>query len=385
MMWCRSLVFLSCLATALLAAWPCAATAADATTVTSYLIEEAGKAAHIRALLPRAAKLEPGLWQKLLHDAQAEIADFRKIADEDLGLLEKGQSWQPYTFDMFWTEHFVSDRFVSLLQMNYQYTGGAHGNIDFRTLLWDRKIQGPIGLEQILKEAGDDGSALRAVAAYAREELIRLKVRQSGFTLEEARRDPALDELMPTREVFANLTLQPSSTRGLAAGLTFHFAPYYLGSYAEGSYRLFVPSHVFSAYLDSAYAGYFEGKPLITTPLIGLTGAPVILTLEGISERERIASPLHLKGEAPPDWFVNGTAAVEVATNSGEVLARGEIRPDPKQPASGATYGTLPFTGRIAFQQPQPGTQGLIRFVHGGIDPASSEARRQSVLLFVGF
>jgi hypothetical protein len=55
------------------------------------------------------------------------------------------------------------------------------------------------------------------------------------------------------------VSLAPSTEAGKSSGLTFHYAPYMVGSYAEGSYIAFVPWETLKPYLTPEGAAIFGG------------------------------------------------------------------------------------------------------------------------------
>jgi hypothetical protein len=55
------------------------------------------------------------------------------------------------------------------------------------------------------------------------------------------------------------VTLAPSTVAGKSSGLTFHFQPYAVGAYAEGSYVAFVAREALTPYLAPQSAALFGG------------------------------------------------------------------------------------------------------------------------------
>jgi hypothetical protein len=55
------------------------------------------------------------------------------------------------------------------------------------------------------------------------------------------------------------VTLAPSTQDGKSSGLTFHYPPYAVGPYAEGSYVAFVPWEKLGPYLTPQGAAIFGG------------------------------------------------------------------------------------------------------------------------------
>ena len=55
------------------------------------------------------------------------------------------------------------------------------------------------------------------------------------------------------------VTLTPSTVSGKSSGLTFHYPPYAVGSYAEGEYIAFVPWETLKPYLTPEGVNIFGG------------------------------------------------------------------------------------------------------------------------------
>ena len=84
--------------------------------------------------------------------------------------------------------------------------------------------------------------------------------RQRAFV--DLRRVSELDPVATCeKSVEEDIALAPGTVPGKAGGLVFLFAPYELGSYAEGGYSVVVPLDAFAALLSPDWAGQFAGAP----------------------------------------------------------------------------------------------------------------------------
>ena len=54
----------------------------------------------------------------------------------------------------------------------------------------------------------------------------------------------------------------PSDVPNKFGGYTIHFAPYDIGSYAEGAYHVTIPQAVFRGGLKQPYVRLFDGDPV---------------------------------------------------------------------------------------------------------------------------
>jgi hypothetical protein len=67
------------------------------------------------------------------------------------------------------------------------------------------------------------------------------------------------ESLEPTLLKVGAISLAPSTVADKSAGLAFHYSPYAVGPYAEGSYTVFVPWQIFKAHLSSLGLAIFGG------------------------------------------------------------------------------------------------------------------------------
>lgn len=326
------------------------------------IFSEVSVAVNMHASLPRSATHDPQLLKRLRDDVTSAFQEIRQQGNGDYAEFGS-DSFNPYSLIMNWTERYVSDRYLSLLQVAYYYTGGAHGNTGYTSLVWDLSTGEEIGLPDILNNTDDGAPALKAIARRLREALIAEKMTRS-YSEEDARNDDGLNELKATLEAMRTFAFVPSRTPGKVAGLTFIYGPYYLGSYAEGDYQLFVPTSVFAEFLTPEFAALFEGEPLIMKTLTSNPTPGATILLPEPVDSEGITSPLVLQGEAPDFWFDYGVAKIELYAND-ELIAEGEMVAMPEEPVSGTASGMVRFKGEVTFDALPPDTYGEVRFVRG--------------------
>lgn len=133
-----------------------------------------------------------------------------------------------------------ADKYViSMLELNSEYTGGAHGSYGYTGITFDSGSGQILELEDILTDSGE----FRAAAI----EYITEKLQEqygdgliSGY--EEAVKD------IWTRNEGPNWYLD-------AAGITFIFNPYEIGPYAMGAVYVTAPYTEFASYIKAGYAG----------------------------------------------------------------------------------------------------------------------------------
>ena len=148
------------------------------------------------------------------------------LKSEDVA--EAGESMKRWSHDDSASIHYFSDDLISVRGSNWHYTGGAHGNsYDFNLNYWWYNGKAK---ELSLSDLFDPQKKWRStVGRYIRQNLKKQGASWPPKTDPEA--------------VKTTFTFSPS-------GVEFHYAPYAVGSYAEGYYHVLVPYSVLQPVLD---------------------------------------------------------------------------------------------------------------------------------------
>lgn len=161
----------------------------------------------------------------------ALIAESRR----DRAAAEKGGfPYRPHSHLQSWKRITDTPRFLSLSSEISTYTGGAHGMRTFGTLLWDRnsgKRRSPLDL---FTSGTAFDSAIRDDFCAA---ITRAKAAK-GIQLSAEGEDSVFAKCPPASA--QTVWLGSSDGRHLDR-LTIAIAPYEIGAYAEGDYRINVP------------------------------------------------------------------------------------------------------------------------------------------------
>ncbi|MGB7369728.1 hypothetical protein [Erythrobacter sp.] len=123
-------------------------------------------------------------------------------------------------------------RFLSLSATRWVYSGGAHGNIYYSTLVWDRQADAAIEPVDLFKSSG---ALFAAVRDRYCEALDRQRAEKRGDFSGNAgifSECPALEELT---------VLVGSSNGETFDRIGLIAAPYVAGAYAEGTYEVTLP------------------------------------------------------------------------------------------------------------------------------------------------
>jgi hypothetical protein len=184
--------------------------------------------------------------------AEKNRADAEKERRQDPQLFRNG----PWTMDRkYQTRSVVDGRYVSIVRADYEYTGGAHPNSSSDTILWDKSAGKRISIRPFFTETADDGPTMKAMRQGVITSLEAEK-KKRGVEGTDA---SAIEAIEPKLLKIGPVSLAPSTEQGKSSGLTFYYAPYAVGSYAEGEYIAFVPWEKLKPYLTPEGVKIFGG------------------------------------------------------------------------------------------------------------------------------
>lgn len=209
-------------------------------------------AAEVTLKLPPAIATQPDLHARLYADGVRELNAFVEGAANERAEMEgEGAPTQPYERTITWTVGADTTKLLSLSSLQSEFTGGAHGNAAFGSVLWDKALKrtiAPTALFGANVDAAMDKALCDALIAEKKARLV------------ETYTPPGPDWACPKwRDT--PFELAASTVAGKAGGLRFLIGPYVAGSYAEGTYAPVVPFSAFARYLKPAYADEFAGSP----------------------------------------------------------------------------------------------------------------------------
>jgi len=206
-------------------------------------------------ILDAKIKADPALAANCLAEGKAWVAKNRADADKE-------RKQEPDLFRTAWsferkyeTRSVVDGRYVSIVRADYENTGGAHPNSVSDTILWDRSAGKRISIRPFFTETADNGPTLKAMRQGVIASLEAEK-KKRGVEGTDA---SAIEAIEPKLLKIGPVSLAPSTEEGKSSGLTFHYSPYAVGSYAEGEYIAFVPWETLKPYLTPEGAKIFGG------------------------------------------------------------------------------------------------------------------------------
>jgi hypothetical protein len=213
------------------------------------------KAATVTVLIDAALKRDPALAADLLGegkrwaDEQRAEADALRKEDPDR-FRQRGFTYERH----YRIRSEIAGRYVSIVRVDYGETGGAHPNAELDTIVWDKEAGLRISIRPFLTDTGDGGAAMKMMRSQIIASLTAEK-KARGVDLDLER----FDGIEAKLTTIGAVTLAPSTEAGKSSGLTFHYPPYAVGSYAEGEYVAFVPWETLKANLTPEGLKIFGG------------------------------------------------------------------------------------------------------------------------------
>jgi hypothetical protein len=229
------------------------------------------KSVQVSVKVDPALRKFPGLFEDSLAEgkrwAERNRTEAAKAARDEPEFFRDGRRW---TFERSYELLSVVGRYISVLRDDGTFTGGAHPNSYENTILWDRDARRRTNIRPFFRETADNGPTMTALArlasvAVAAEKLsrdaINVDVPKEKLSPEQlAKLDQFItDGIKPSLMKIGPIALAASTEAGKSAGLTFHYSPYAVGAYAEGSYTVFVPWTAFQSFLSQQGAAIFGG------------------------------------------------------------------------------------------------------------------------------
>ena len=219
------------------------------------------KSAEISVSFDDAIKARPELAANVLGEGKRWADREKREADREWQnspeLFRGGQRW---TLERDYAVlSVIGDRYVSILRTDYSFTGGAHPNTTLETLIWDEQTKKRISLRPFFTDLSDNS---RAMVEIQNAVISSLTVEKKERGTYEPQDNDWYKKLQPSLFKIGAAALELSNIPGKSSGLTFHYSPYAVGAYAEGSYTAFVPWRILRPYLSAEGLAIFAGdKP----------------------------------------------------------------------------------------------------------------------------
>lgn len=199
-----------------------------------------------------AMKRYPGLYERLQADTIPRLKAFAAESTAERG-ADESTTLASYDMGASWAMGGETQRLASFEGYEGVYGGGAHPDGRAFSILWDRRARRKIEAGSVFRNGS--GAALSAL-------LCRRLI------VEKQRRDPSLrvdvpleDYDCPSDVTDIPFILAPATRGPKAAGIVYLLGPYVGGGYADGVFRIFVPTAALRPLLADGYADQFSDNP----------------------------------------------------------------------------------------------------------------------------
>lgn len=203
---------------------------------TEVKIEEESDLLSFKYSFPAEAAAISAIDRQLRADADRQLSDMREMAvAERKSRKEMKIDFHPLGFEANWIVLGSTDELLSLAAQVYAYTGGAHGNTHYDSIIWDREM----------------GKSVKPLALFSNP-TAALNMLQSVFCPRlDAMRAEKRDEALPLQgegwmvdcPTLEDRHIVPVDTDGDSRFeiLRVLLPPYDAGPYAEGAYEVDIP------------------------------------------------------------------------------------------------------------------------------------------------
>ena len=200
------------------------------------------------------AEATPVLRERLHRDLERAYARAGDQVEESRAAARaNGFAFTPHFYEQYWQTAGLSDALLSLSAGIDTFSGGAHGNIGFAAILWDRRRDVPVETAELL------GAALRRLERRYCDALDADRAERRG---EPVRRGSGemFSDCPPLREQV--LVPADGDGNGRFDILRVLLAPYVAGPYVEGTYVVELSLDTTDlALIPLAYRTAFEAAP----------------------------------------------------------------------------------------------------------------------------
>ena len=199
----------------------------------------------------------PAVAMDVVEDARIRLDAMR----EDAAAYKQADPkyFRPYGLKIDWTVSGASGRLAGLEGFIFTYTGGAHGNYMTDGRIYDTLTGDQLRIGDLFVERDKAASALEdPVHKAIAEAKVARNSNPAGYEMFFGESEDAVT----VSDILAGeVSLVASTEAGKLGGFTLHFAPYEIGSYAEGAYHITIPQSDFRKFLKPDYMALFAGEP----------------------------------------------------------------------------------------------------------------------------
>lgn len=211
------------------------------------LVRYEGPALGFRWSLAPEAALEPPLVRDMRAEALADRAKAIRAAEEAAAGSQPGDRKIRYEWIERWKPEAETDLLLAFSAQQYSFTGGAHGNVLLRSVIWDRGAGRRVSFAELFHDPKAALAALRPVFCKALDaERAQRRGGQVGSSFNDC-------------PDFAAYAIVPMGDGGIGA-LRVLVPPYEAGPWSEGVYEITLDASLIRPFLAPRYAAAFT-KP----------------------------------------------------------------------------------------------------------------------------
>lgn len=200
----------------------------------------------------------PALARRLVEEAEAALEAGKQTArasqTADLS------AFKPHVLRVTWQVTGAAKPLISVEKFVYEYAGAAHPSIITHGLIHNTETGKDLSFRDML--INSEG-AINAHMDTILDALLAQKLANGGAAdAAEMIRGELSDVVSADMILSSAVSLIDSTTPGKFGGYAVHFAPYEIGSFAEGAYHVTIPQSDFKLHLRPEYAALFDGAPV---------------------------------------------------------------------------------------------------------------------------
>lgn len=225
---------------------------APATSTLPLSYSHGDENAEVSLTLPEDFRRFPALHETLYSESETELKAFVENATKTRAdLKSEGFDSPPYFRTTVWHLSGESPQLASFYAEHMEFSGGAHGNMNFQTILWNKTDNQPLDSAALFVPNAD----FKAVDSYL---CTQIEVERSRRNETPTRQNPSgfpCPKLLESR-----IILIPSTTPEKFGAVEALYAPYDVGPYAEGAYQIRIPQNLLREVIAPDYRANFAGE-----------------------------------------------------------------------------------------------------------------------------
>lgn len=213
--------------------------------------------AQVSLTLPKPILDFPELHESLYKDGETTLTAFVNQAHKDRA--EQSADGFPvpaYYQKIEWKISAQSPTLLSIYAEDNRFDGGAHPNMEFRAVLWDKTKNASIPVAELFSHDAD----MTPIDTYVCHQIEAERSKRLGQPTTEAASGMTCPKFVESK-----LILIPSTQSGKIGAIDALYQPFDVAPYAEGPYEIRVPQSQLKGLIAPQYADQFAGDAIAET------------------------------------------------------------------------------------------------------------------------